>query len=77
MNWWWKTLGREETYFPTFLVVYTIYASLAGLISYWTVNLFPHAIKFVIFFLFLGVIGLAYGSRILHNLAYYKLRDRS
>lgn len=70
MNWLLVKLSNDKTYFPIFMGVLSLYAIGGCFLTNWMVDNHPEWTAKVIFLLFFGGIGLAYGSRVVHNFAY-------
>lgn len=75
MNWLLKKLANDDSYFKIFMGILTIYALLGCVLVNWVCDIYPHQTARIIFLLFLGAIGLAYGGRMVNNLAYCKLNN--
>jgi hypothetical protein len=73
MNWLLNKLANEKTYYPIFMGALCLYAFLACILVNWAVGVYPNRIARIIFLLFVGAVGLAFGGRVVNSLAYAKV----
>lgn len=73
MNWLLRKLAQEETYFPIFLGVLTLYAVLGCVVFGLVANYLPKAAGVTATMFMIGAGLVAVGMRMTHNLAYAKV----
>jgi hypothetical protein len=75
MNWLIKRLADEKTYFPLFLSSLLIYGLLACLVVSWSLDHCPQWVGRITLLSLIGSMGIGFGARVAHNLAYAKVHS--